>query len=77
MAILAPLPSGTPFNPGRRFFPVLGHACFYLLSYREELLGVGLHGQLIKGISGAKDLGAASIIMSGGYGQDDDEGEYM
>jgi len=44
---------------------------------RQELHDVGLHAPLQAGISGTKSEGADSIVVSGGYGDDRDCGDYL
>jgi putative restriction endonuclease len=44
---------------------------------RQELHDVGLHAPIQGGISGTKLEGADSIVVSGGYGDDRDYGEYI
>ena len=42
---------------------------------RAELRAAGLHRPLINGISGSGDRGAESIVLSGGYVDDEDHGD--
>ena len=42
---------------------------------RAELRAAGLHRPLINGISGSGEAGAESIVLSGGYVDDEDHGD--
>lgn len=44
---------------------------------RRELHDAGVHAPLQAGISGTKSEGADSIVVSGGYGDDKDYGDYI
>ena len=44
---------------------------------RAELRAVGLHRPLVNGISGSGEAGAESIVLSGGYVDDEDHGDRL
>ncbi|KAG6919712.1 hypothetical protein DXG01_002658 [Tephrocybe rancida] len=43
----------------------------------QKLVEVGLHTKSFAGISGSTALGAFSIVVSGGYADDDDQGDLL
>lgn len=50
----------------------------YLFSvFRAECCKDGMHRKTVAGISGNGDAGAFSIVLSGGYEDDDDEGDTL
>jgi putative restriction endonuclease len=44
---------------------------------RKQVAAAGIHKPLISGISGSKDEGADSIVISGGYEDDSDSGDII
>ncbi|KAG6856132.1 hypothetical protein H0H87_007191 [Tephrocybe sp. NHM501043] len=44
---------------------------------RAKLSEVGLHNKTVAGISGSVTLGAFSVVLSGGYADDDDQGDFV
>lgn len=44
---------------------------------RKQCYSKGLHTRLYAGISGTTTLGAFSVVLSGGYEDDDDRGNYL
>lgn len=45
--------------------------------FRAECCKDGMHRKTVAGISGNGDAGAFSIVLSGGYEDDDDEGDTL
>src|SRR5690242_14513245 len=60
--------------PGRTFGHIPGYPEGSGFDSRAELSEVGLHKPLIAGISGSGKEGADSIVLSGGYEDDEDFG---
>ncbi len=63
--------------PRRRFGHVLGYPPGSWFESRKALLEAGVHRQLQAGISGSEREGAESIVLSGGYEDDQDIGEVI
>jgi putative restriction endonuclease len=62
---------------GRIFGPIAGIPEGATFSTREEVAAAGVHRPLQAGISGSADEGADSIVVSGGYEDDEDYGEEL
>jgi putative restriction endonuclease len=58
----------------RIFGPITGIAVGTVFQNRQELADSGIHRPLQAGISGSGQEGADSIVVSGGYEDDSDEG---
>lgn len=63
--------------PDRHFGHVPGHPPGTWYASRRELHAAGVHRPLQAGISGSQDDGANSIVLSGGYEDDDDRGDVI
>lgn len=61
----------------RIFGEIQGISVGTLFSTRVEVAAVGIHKPLQKGISGSKDDGSDSIVISGGYEDDSDSGDVI
>lgn len=60
----------------RLFGEIKGYPEGSLFASRDELNKTGVHLQIRAGISGAAEEGAESIVLSGGY-EDDDDGDLI
>ncbi|GLB42835.1 putative SAD/SRA domain containing protein [Lyophyllum shimeji] len=69
-------PTNLPSQTDRRF-GTRGIAVGTVFRDRQELLDLGHHGRRTAGIYGSVDLGAFSVVVSGGYADDRDEGEFI
>lgn len=47
------------------------------LDNRQECSNSGVHPGLLAGIYGSKELGAFSVVLSGGYEDDEDHGDTL
>ncbi|KAG6902144.1 hypothetical protein C0995_003901 [Termitomyces sp. Mi166 len=70
------VPVGTIYNNRQEIIPLLGHANVDSVC-RKELAESGIHTKTYAGISGSIALGAFSIVVSGGYADDDDQGDFL
>lgn len=61
----------------RHFGPIFHVQQGTLFNSRAEIAAAGVHRPLIAGISGSEKEGADSIVMSGGYEDDRDEGDVI
>lgn len=61
----------------RTFGEINGIAPGYLFDDRKSLAKAGVHPPLVAGISGGKHEGADSIVLSGGYEDDEDFGDVI
>ncbi len=61
--------------PGRIFGEIGGHPPGSTFSSRAELTKAGVHKPSQKGIAGGEHEGAESIVVSGGYADDEDLGD--
>ena len=59
----------------RVFGPIAGVAVGALFQNRQELSHAGVHRPMMAGISGSGLEGADSIVISGGYEDDEDHGD--
>lgn len=59
----------------RVFGPIPGISEGHIFPTRKELSEAGVHRPLQAGISGSGTEGADSIVMSGGYEDDEDYGD--
>ncbi len=57
-----------------KFGSVLGAPVGTVFANRKELRQSGIHPPLISGISGTAKYGADSIVLNGGYADDEDYG---
>jgi putative restriction endonuclease len=61
--------------------PVFGEIAGYLegstFANRDELLAAGVHRQKMAGIAGTQADGADSIVVNGGYEDDEDRGDII
>ncbi len=62
---------------GRLFGPIPGVEVGTLFEGRKQLLDAGVHRPLVAGISGSGVEGADSVVASGGYEDDVDEGDLI
>ena len=62
---------------GKFFGPIGGVAVGRLFIDRRELHEAFVHRPLQAGISGTKSDGADSVVVSGGYSDDDDHGDFI
>ncbi|RDB21933.1 E3 ubiquitin-protein ligase UHRF1 [Hypsizygus marmoreus] len=70
-------PAGMPPPTDPKFRSIPGIPVGTVLRDRKECSKVGLHGPPVAGIWGTPELGAFSIVASGGYEDDRDEGEVL
>ncbi|KAG5352604.1 hypothetical protein C0989_001560 [Termitomyces sp. Mn162] len=56
---------------------LLGHKIYTKCVHRKELAESGLHTKTYAGISGSVALGAFSIVVSGTYADDNDQGDFL
>ena len=61
----------------RRFGDIPGTSIGTQFASRRELAAAGIHRPLVAGISGSQTDGADSIVLSGGYEDDEDHGELI
>lgn len=61
--------------PERHFGPIEGVVVGDSFADRKELAAAGIHRPLQRGISGSGNEGADSIVVSGGYEDDEDYGD--
>ncbi|KAF8063465.1 PUA-like domain-containing protein [Lyophyllum atratum] len=76
MADTSMFPAGLPPPTDRRFGD-RGYPVGSTFESRESLRKAGMHGPTVAGIWGSVDLGAFSVIVSGGYADDRDEGDFI
>ena len=60
----------------RNFGEIDGYSEGRIFTDRKELHDAGVHAPLVAGISGSQTEGADSIVMSGGYEDDEDNGDF-
>ena len=63
--------------PSQVFGDIAGYIEGTIFDSRRELNKIGIHRQLQAGISGTEQSGADSIVVSGGYEDDDDQGNVI
>lgn len=77
--VIAPKGTGISNAPvvsgDREFGDIDGFAVGAVFPSRQALHDAGLHAPLMAGISGDGDFGAESIVLSGGYEDDEDHGD--
>ena len=61
----------------RRFGDIPGTSFGQQFASRRELAEAGIHRPLVAGISGSRADGADSIVLSGGYEDDEDHGDLI
>lgn len=61
----------------RHFGDIEGFPAGVTFDTRKELAASGIHRPLVAGISGSQSDGADSIVLSGGYEDDEDQGDLI
>ena len=61
----------------RNFGEIDGYSEGRIFTDRKELHDAGVYAPLVAGISGSQTEGADSIVMSGGYEDDEDNGDFV
>ena len=63
--------------PERKFGPIEGYPEGYAFKSRAHLSECGVHRPREAGICGGQEEGAESIVLSGGYEDDEDNGTHI
>ena len=62
---------------GHHFGPIPGIEVGMSWQYRVQVAGTGIHRPPVSGIAGQSSIGCQSIVLAGGYEDDEDHGDWF